>query len=145
MTWIANEPSCREQVFKWVSPEDFSEGLTRKIAVLFDKQIKDKGDINPAEIVDSFKDVSVHSEVSAILNAEVYFDGEQENDAGIRNQMKSKAITETVLRVKEAGIDRRMKEIMDMSCSKEEQNTMFLKLMDEQALLKKLYITFGNG
>lgn len=145
LTWIANQPSIWEKIRDFITPQDFTEGLTRDIMSLFLEQFEKQGKLNPAEIIDEFSDVSQHSKVSAILNEEVHFEGAEEENPAMKQEFANKAISETIRRIKEESINRQMKELTESQLESREKNQRFLELMEQQQKLKNLYITLDNG
>ena len=85
-----------DQVSRYVTPEDFTVELYRKVAELLYEQHA-KGELNPAQIMNYFTEEEEHRAVAALFNTrikELTTAGEQE-----------KAIKETILRVKEYSIE----------------------------------------
>lgn len=145
LTWVANYPVLWEKIREHITVQEFSEGLTRQIAEQFEKQFQQTNTVNPAEVIDSFPDLSLHSKISAILNEEVQYEGSEQEDEEMRRQFAQNAITETVRRFKQESIDRQMKEVAQQSIPKKEQSQRFMELMKETQALENLYITLDNG
>lgn len=145
LTWVANYPVLWEKIREHITVQEFSEGLTRQIAEQFEKQFQQTNTVNPAEVIDSFPDLSLHSKISAILNEEVKYEGSEQEDEEMRRQFAQNAITETVRRFKQESIDRQMKEVAQQSIPKKEQSQRFMELMKETQALENLYITLDNG
>ncbi len=145
LTWVANYPALWEKIREHITVQEFSEGLTRQIAEQFEKQYQQTNTVNPAEVIDSFPDLSLHSKISAILNEEVQYEGSEQEDEAMRRQFAQNAITETVRRFKQESIDRQMKEVAQQSIPKKEQSQRFMELMKETQALENLYITLDNG
>ena len=145
LTWVANYPVLWEKIREHITVQEFSEGLTRQIAEQFEKQYQQTNMVNPAEVIDSYPDLSLHSKISAILNEEVQYEGSEQEDEVMRRQFAQNAITETVRRFKQESIDRQMKELTQQSIPKKEQSQRFMELMKETQALENLYITLDNG
>lgn len=145
LTWVANYPVLWEKIREHITVQEFSEGLTRQIAEQFEKQYQQTNMVNPAEVIDSYPDLSLHSKISAILNEEVQYEGSEQEDEVMRRQFAQNAITETVRRFKKESIDRQMKELTQQSIPKKEQSQRFMELMKETQALENLYITLDNG
>lgn len=145
LTWVANYPVLWEKIREHITVQEFSEGLTRQIAEQFEKQYQQTNMVNPAEVIDSYPDLSLHSKISAILNEEVQYEGSEQEDEEMRRQFAQNAITETVRRFKQESIDRQMKELTQQSIPKKEQSQRFMELMKETQALENLYITLDNG
>ena len=96
LTWLIDKEELFDQVSRYVTPEDFTVELYRKVAELLYEQHA-KGETNPAQIMNYFTEEGEHREVAALFNTrikELTTAGEQE-----------KAIKETILRVKEYSIE----------------------------------------
>ena len=96
LTWLIDREELFDQVGRYVTPEDFTVELYRKVAELLYEQHA-KGELNPAQIMNYFTEEEEHRAVAALFNTrikELTTAGEQE-----------KAIKETILRVKEYSIE----------------------------------------
>ena len=96
LTWLIDREELFDQVSRYVTPEDFTVELYRKVAELLYEQHA-KGELNPAQIMNYFTEEKEHRAVAALFNTrikELTTAGEQE-----------KAIKETILRVKEYSIE----------------------------------------
>ncbi len=67
LTWIADEPSAYEKVRKYVSAEDFTEELYRRVAERLFTDM-DAGHFNPAGIVSTFEDEEEQHEAAGLFN-----------------------------------------------------------------------------
>ena len=71
ITWITEEPQVYPKIVKYITPEDFTEELYRKVAdKLFDGP--SKGEYNPAAIISMFSDEEQQREVAALFNTKVH-------------------------------------------------------------------------
>lgn len=71
ITWITEEPQVYPKIVKYITPEDFTEELYRKVAdKLFDGL--SKGEYNPAAIISMFSDEEQQREVAALFNTKVH-------------------------------------------------------------------------
>ena len=96
LTWLIDREELFDQVSRYVTPEDFTVELYRKVAEFLYEQHA-KGELNPAQIMNYFTEEEEHRAVAALFNTrikELTTAGEQE-----------KAIKETILRVKEYSIE----------------------------------------
>ena len=96
LTWLIDREELFDQVSRYVTPEDFTVELYRKVAELLYEQHA-KGELNPAQIMNYFTEEEEHRAVAALFNTRIKkltTAGEQE-----------KAIKETILRVKEYSIE----------------------------------------
>lgn len=70
LTWLVEEPATYQQIKKYISPEDFTESLYKKVAEkLFDGL--EKGEINPGAIVSLFTEEEEQREVAAVFNTKI--------------------------------------------------------------------------
>ena len=67
LTWLAEEPQIYPKISAFLSPEDFTEELYRKVA---DRLFEDlaQGTVNAAAIVSMFPEEEEQREVAAIFN-----------------------------------------------------------------------------
>ena len=67
LTWLAEEPQIYPKISAFLSPEDFTEELNRKVA---DRLFEDlaQGTVNAAAIVSMFPEEEEQREVAAIFN-----------------------------------------------------------------------------
>lgn len=145
LTWAANYPDLWGKVLDYIVPEDFSSELTREIALQFTRQYEKTGRTNPAELLDSITDVEKHSEVSEILNEDIYFDSNEDSKDARRRELASKAVTEALRRMKEISVERRMKELASLPTDDSNRKLNFTELLKEQQSINNLYITLDNG
>ncbi|MBR5801055.1 MAG: DNA primase [Lachnospiraceae bacterium] len=70
LTWLTEEPALYPKIKKYISPEDFTEDLYKKVAErLFDDL--DKGNYNPAAIISLFTDEEEQREVAGVFNTKL--------------------------------------------------------------------------
>ena len=96
LTWLIDRDELFDQVSRYVTPEDFTVELYRKVAELLYEQHA-KGELNPAQIMNYFTEEEEHRAVAALFNTRI----KELTTAG----EKEKAIKETILRVKEYSIE----------------------------------------
>lgn len=68
LTWMAEEPHLYAAVKKYVSPDDFTEEIFRKVATELFRQIDDDC-INPAAIISMFGDEESQRSAASVFNA----------------------------------------------------------------------------
>ena len=98
LTWLAADEDIFRQIRKYITPEDFSEGMYRTVAELLYEQY-DNHNPNPAQIINHFTDEEEHREVASLFHTrikELTTISEQE-----------KALEETIIRVKNYSIEER--------------------------------------
>lgn len=67
VTWLADEPALYGKIKKYISPEDFTDELYRKVAERFFQGLETDS-FHPAGIVNMFEDESEQREVAALFN-----------------------------------------------------------------------------
>ena len=77
-------------------PEDFTTKLYRTVALLLYEQYE-KGDVNPAKIMNHFTDEEEHREVAALFHTKI-------RELTTKSEQE-KALKETIIRVKENSIE----------------------------------------
>lgn len=98
LTWLIEEEHLYDSIREYITPEDFTEELFRRVAQMIYDQ-KEAHALNPAQIISCFPDEEEQREVAALFHASI--DG-TENRAE-----REKAVKETVIRVKENSINYR--------------------------------------
>jgi DNA primase len=102
LTWLTDEPGLYPKVIKYVSPEDFSDDLYRRVAGELFEGLK-SGGFSPAAILDHFQDETEHARVAEMFNTNLV-------DIETRDQRK-KAFHDIIYGVKLAGYERQKKEL----------------------------------
>lgn len=67
ITWIADEPAVFAKVQKWITPEDFTDELYRKVAEEMFKGLS-ANSFSPAAVVDHFTDDEMRQKVAELFN-----------------------------------------------------------------------------
>ena len=94
LTWLIESEDIFRQIEKYITPEDFSEGLFRQVAELLYEQYE-KHEVNPAQIMNHFTDEEEHRQVAGLFHTKI----------------KEKALQETILRVKDHSIEEATKNL----------------------------------
>ncbi len=102
LTWLTDEPKIFPKVTQWVTPEDFSDDLYRKVATEVFEGMKNSN-FSPAAILDHFPEEEEHGLVAEMFNTNLV-------DIETRDQRK-KAFRDIILGVRHAGYDRKKKEL----------------------------------
>lgn len=95
LTWLIEEEKLFRVVSRYITADDFTEGLYRTVAGLVYEQYE-KGQVNPAGILDHFTSEEEHREVASLFNTKL-----RELDT---KEERAKALKETIIRVKENSI-----------------------------------------
>ncbi len=102
LTWMLEGQNIFSQIKRYITPEDFSTELYKKVAALLYEQYQ-QGEVNPAKIMNQFTDEEEHREVASLFHTrlkEIKTKEEQE-----------KALKETLLRVKSHSIEKSAREL----------------------------------
>lgn len=102
LTWMLEGKNIFAQIKRYITPEDFSTELYKKVAALLYEQYQ-QGEVNPAKIMNQFTDEEEHREVASLFHTrlkEIKTKEEQE-----------KALKETLLRVKSHSIEKSAQEL----------------------------------
>ena len=67
ITWLSDEPALFEKIAAYISPEDFTEELYRKVVERLFRELA-TGTYNPAAIISTFSDEEEQREASALFN-----------------------------------------------------------------------------
>lgn len=70
LTWLVEEPETYGQIKKYISTEDFTEELYRKVAEILFASLE-KGEMNPASIISMFEDEETQQQVAELFNTKV--------------------------------------------------------------------------
>lgn len=96
LTWMAADENVFRQIEKYISPEDFTDGIYRQVADLLYSQHRE-GEVNPARIMNFFTDEEEHREVAGLFHTRI--------KELTSLQEEEKALKETVIRVKNHSIE----------------------------------------
>ena len=96
LTWMIEDESLFGMIRKYIMPEDFTTELYRTVALLLYEQYE-KGEVNPAKIMNHFTDEEEHREVAALFHTKI-------RELTTKSEQE-KALKETIIRVKENSIE----------------------------------------
>ena len=102
LTWLTDEPEIYPKVAAWVTPEDFSDDLYRKVATEVFSGMEN-GNFSPAAILDHFTEEEQYGQVAEMFNTNLV-------DIETKDQRR-KAFRDIILGVKQAGYDRQKREL----------------------------------
>lgn len=91
ITWVTDEPALYEKIKKYISAEDFTEELYRRVAERLFRELE-QGDYNPAGIISMFEDEEEQREAASLFHTSL-----PELTTG---QERAKAFHDIVLAVK---------------------------------------------
>ena len=127
LTWIVEEVSLFDKISEYVSPENFSEGFYRDVAVKIFEKLR-IGDLRFSNICDDYaNDMEKQRLLSKILNTTL--------GTNLSDDEKKKAVTESILKIRQASLDEKSKNAKGIE--------EFQKIIEEQAILRKLHVDLG--
>ncbi len=129
LTWLIEDKGIFDQISKYVTPEDFSEGICRTVAGLLYEQYEE-GEVNPAKIMNHFTDEEEHREVAGLFHTRI-----RELSTA---QEREKALKETIIRVKNHSIEQAGK---DWNAADIEGMQRLMKAKRDLQNLHKLHIS----
>ncbi|HKL80718.1 MAG TPA: DNA primase [Mobilitalea sp.] len=125
LTWLIEDNSLFDKVKDLLEPEDFFEGIYEMVARLVFEQYDKEHKVIPARIINCFQSIEEQTEVASLFSA------------GIQGEMNAsgwqKALSETVLRLKENSLDRQSQKAIEVNDTAKLQ-----KIIMQKADLKKL-------
>ena len=124
LTWIAEDVTLFLKISRWLQPDDFFEEPYHTIAGMLYEQAR-SGEISPAQIISYFESKEEQSLAAGIFNKQV----QQVNEEAERE----KALNEMVKTLKKASLDKKSREITDLS--------QLQKIIMEKKQLETLHIT----
>ena len=85
LTWLTDEPKVYDKIKRYISPEDFTEDLYKKVAARLFADM-DKGNYNPAGIISMFTDEEEQREAASLFNTSLpKLDTRQEQEKAFRD------------------------------------------------------------
>lgn len=96
LTWLIDHGELFAQISRYITPGDFTTELYRQVAQLLFEQYE-KGDVNPAKIMNHFTEEEEHREVASLFNTRI--------KELTTKQEQEKAVKETIIRVKSYSIE----------------------------------------
>ena len=127
LTWMVEEVSLFDKISEYISPENFSEGFYRDVAVKIFEKLR-AGDLRFSNICDDYADdMEKQRLLSKILNTTL--------GTNLSDDEKKKAVTESILKIRQASLDEKSKNAKGIE--------EFQKIIEEQAILRKLHVDLG--
>jgi len=124
ITYLIEEEGLYEKIKQYITPDDFTEKLYHTVAEILFGQLE-RGEVNPAKIVNNFTDEEEHKAVAALFNTKP--------KAVETKSDKEKALNETIVRVKENSLIYNSSNLNSGDIVKEMQ-----KLTEGKKLVEKL-------
>ena len=127
LTWMVEETELFDRISEYISPENFTEGFYRDVATKIFEKLK-TGDMTFSNICDDYtEDMEKQKLLSKILNTPL--------GTNLSDDEKKKAITESILKIRQASLDEKSKNAKGIE--------EFQKIIEEQAILRKLRVDLG--
>ena len=127
LTWMVEETELFDRISEYISPENFTEGFYRDVATKIFEKLK-TGDMTFSNICDDYtEDMEKQKLLSKILNTTL--------GTNLSDDEKKKAITESILKIRQASLDEKSKNVKGIE--------EFQKIIEEQAILRKLHVDLG--
>ena len=104
LTWMIEDAGIFEKVKEYISPQDFVNPLFKDVADKLYAQYE-SGSLNPAAIISTYDAEETHSEVAAMFSMEL--------DNRLNHNEREKALNDTVLKVKNNGIQYQIDQAAD--------------------------------
>ena len=96
LTWLIDHEELFPQIRKYITPQDFTTDLYKKVAELLFEQYEN-GSVNPAKIMNFFTEEEEHREAASLFHTRI--------KELTTKQEQEKAIKETVIRVKNYSVE----------------------------------------
>ena len=106
LTWLVEDTSIYGKIQEYVTPDDFEEGVYKQVATEVFKYLSDGSTVDTARIVDLFMEDEDRRVVAALFNTTV---GELTDNMDL-----SKALKETLLRIKKHSLELAQKNGADL-------------------------------
>lgn len=89
LTWITDEPKLYPKIKKYITPEDFTEDLYKKVATKLFEDLE-SGVVNPAAIISMFLDEADQREVASLFNTKLFeLESKQEREKAFHDILYS--------------------------------------------------------
>ena len=79
LTWLSEYPGLYKTVSAYVKPEDFTDELYKEVAEMLYEQLE-KGELNPARIINHFTDPQQQRTAAQIFNTKVRAESQAEQE-----------------------------------------------------------------
>jgi glyoxylase-like metal-dependent hydrolase (beta-lactamase superfamily II) len=132
ITALIEDISLFDKTKGFLQPEDYTEGIFGEVAGQVYGQYEKDRSVNPAKIISYFESKEDQSEAAALFSAEIRGDMDE---AGRR-----KAITDTIMKLKESSLDRQSQKAIEMN-----DTELLMKIIAKKTELKKLRFTLDES
>ncbi len=137
LTWLIEHAGLFPKIEKYITPEDFTEEIYRKVAEILFLQFKETGNVNPAQIISMFQNEEEQREIAGLFNARLQAGGIEEEET-LDKASFEKALKETILRVKQNSMEYHAK-----NAAPDDMGALQKMITDKKALeeLEKVHIS----
>lgn len=132
LTWLIENTRLFDKIKGIIEPSDFTEDLYRQVAGMLFDQYRTEGKVTPAKILNYFESKEEQKEAASLFNVELRTE--------MSDMERTKALNETVLRIKKNSLDLQSKKAIEKNDILALQN-----IIREQADLQKLHISLNDG
>ena len=123
LTWLIEKPNIYPQIKRYISVEDFDEGVYKIVAEYLFEQIQ-RNELNPAQILSRFEEQEEQGKAAALFNTKVEaLEGKLEEE---------KAVKDIVLKVKQHSLEHLNKEADSSDVA------VLQKILEEKSILQEL-------
>lgn len=123
LTWLIEKPNIYPQIKRYISVEDFDEGVYKIVAEYLFEQIQ-RDELNPAQILSRFEEQEEQGKAAALFNTKVEaLEGKFEEE---------KAVKDIVLKVKQHSLEHLNKEADSSDVA------VLQKILEEKSILQEL-------
>lgn len=123
LTWLIEKPNIYPQIKRYISVEDFDEGVYKIVAEYLFEQIQ-RDELNPAQILSRFEEQEEQGKAAALFNTKVEaLEGKLEEE---------KAVKDIVLKVKQHSLEHLNKEADSSDVA------VLQKILEEKSILQEL-------
>lgn len=130
LTWMIEDTRLYPIIKKYIAPADFTEGAYRQAAEILYAQLEQTGEANPAKIVSMFEREDDQKEIAALFHAHI-------DDIQTKEE-KEKALKETLIKVRQNGIDYRLSHLEPADMEGLQQLVLDKRQLEQ---LEKLHIS----
>jgi DNA primase len=90
LTWLTDYPNLYGKIKKYITPEDFTEELYSQVAKRMFEEIEEKGNLNPASIINMFENEKDQSEAASLFTTNLpHLDSTQEKEKAFHDILVS--------------------------------------------------------
>ena len=96
LTWLIENTGLFHKIKKYITTDDFTEEIYRKVSEILFQQFEQTGTVNPAQIISMFPAEEEQKEIAGLFNARIH-------EVETKDE-REKALKETIVRIKQNSI-----------------------------------------